>query len=168
MSFEAIRATADMAEQLADVHVRAWQATYRGVFPDEYLDNLTLEKRTKTFRRVVTASPEEFYLFRVDGQPAGMAILSPSREPGAERCHGELSAIYLLPEFCGRGVGRQAMAFCLERFRQRGYTRLYLWVLESNQRARRFCEKTGFVMDGARKEIQVGKAFPQMRYVMEM
>lgn len=168
MSFEAIRATADMAEELADVHVRAWQATYRGIFPDEYLDNLTPEKRAKTFRRVVTASPEEFYLFRVGGKAAGMAILCPAREEGAERFHGELGAIYFLPEYWGKGYGRQAIDFCFGRFRERGYRKLYLWVIENNDRARRFFVNAGFAPDGPRKEIQVGKSLTQIRYAKSL
>ena len=33
------------AEAIATVHVRSWQAAYRGQLPDEYLDGLTVEDR---------------------------------------------------------------------------------------------------------------------------
>ena len=39
-----------------------------------------------------------------------------------------------------------------------------LWVFEENIKARRFYEKCGFTLDGANKELDIGKVFTAIRY----
>ena len=39
------RATVDDAPAIAGVHVRTWQAAYRGLMPQALLDSLTFERR---------------------------------------------------------------------------------------------------------------------------
>ncbi|HUF94538.1 MAG TPA: hypothetical protein VMO52_00495 [Acidimicrobiia bacterium] len=54
------------AADLGSVHVRAWQAAYRGgLMPDEYLESLSAEQRAEMWRTA---------LLRHDD---GLAVLSP-------------------------------------------------------------------------------------------
>jgi len=46
-----------------------------------------------------------------------------------------------------------------------GYREIILWTFEENKRARYFYEKYGFVLDGAKKEMNKGKALVAVRYV---
>lgn len=48
-------AGADDVEAIAHVHVASWQAAYRGVFPDEHLDDLSTDDRGPWLGR--TAGP---------------------------------------------------------------------------------------------------------------
>lgn len=41
---------------------------------------------------------------------------------------------------------------------RKGYSSVSLWVLEENQRARRFYEKAGFDLDGASKSIEIDES----------
>ena len=41
---------------VGEVHVRAWQAAYRGVMPDEYLNGLRPEDRAEMWRRGIEAN----------------------------------------------------------------------------------------------------------------
>ena len=43
------------AERIAAIQVRAWQAAYRGVMPDAYLDELNADDRAAYWRRQVLA-----------------------------------------------------------------------------------------------------------------
>ena len=43
-------ARADDAEALATAHVRAWQAAYRGILPQDYLDAIDLDARVEQWR----------------------------------------------------------------------------------------------------------------------
>jgi len=44
-------ASEDDAARLAEVHVAAWRATYRGVMTDEYLDGLDVGRAASAWRR---------------------------------------------------------------------------------------------------------------------
>ena len=68
-----------------------------------------------------------------------------------EHGEAELQAIYLAEHRAGTGVGRALLAHAIDDLRQRGFTRAFLWVLESNTRARRFYEKAGWHADGDTK-----------------
>ena len=52
------------AAEVADVHVRSWQAAYRDLFPDDYLDGLRVEDRmahdpagTRTWPTLASCTP---------------------------------------------------------------------------------------------------------------
>jgi GNAT superfamily N-acetyltransferase len=74
----------------------------------------------------------------VDGAPAGIA-----------GCRTEwLDGLYVRPEHWGRGLGRKLHDEVLSRLRKDGSTRCHLWVLEANDRARRFYEGLGWRENG--------------------
>lgn len=47
------RATPDEAPAIADLSVRAWRAAYRGIVPDEVLDQLSVERRATGWRNAI-------------------------------------------------------------------------------------------------------------------
>ena len=57
------------------------------------------------------------------------------------------------------------MQFGLDCLKDEGYERVSLWVLEKNERARRFYEKFGFRFDGTRKELDFDGIMHEIRYV---
>lgn len=164
MNFEAKRASDDLAGEVAHILVHTWQVAYKGIMPEDYLSNISVPKRTERIRASILEGREEIYLFYLDGQPAGTAILNKYRDEQATDTDGEITAFYFLPEYWGRGCAKQAMDFCQAHLRQRGYTNIRLWVLEENARARRFYEKCGFRFDGGRNEIQIGKPLTDLCY----
>jgi len=43
----------------AEIHARSWKAAYKGIIPDEILENITVEKRQKYFEEALTEKWEE-------------------------------------------------------------------------------------------------------------
>jgi ribosomal protein S18 acetylase RimI-like enzyme len=158
---------ADVA-RLAEIHVRSWQAVYRGIFPDEFLDNLSIERRTEGWRQFIRGVDERSAALVVveEEEPLGFSRIgcaegSPSK--------GEIYAIYLDPDHWDRGLGRMLMLASEDRLRAMGFTQAELWVLEANQRARRFYEAAGWSTDGALKVEEIGGVSPtQVRYRREL
>ena len=143
------------------VLARCWRETYAGLVPASYLAQLTPESRAARFAEEIEWSPEQFYLARANGAPAGALILSP---PAAAGDAGEVQALYLLRAFQGCGGGRQLLAFAAGRLRARGCTRLVLWVLAGNRAARGFYAHMGLTPDGIRSQITLGAPLPLLRY----
>ncbi|MGP4115505.1 GNAT family N-acetyltransferase [Streptomyces sp. 4N509B] len=78
---------------------------------------------------------------------------------------GEVYALYVLPGFLGRGVGRSLMGRALDALAAAGRPRARLWVLRDNAPARRFYERAGFRADGAENVITMaGAGVPEVRY----
>jgi ribosomal protein S18 acetylase RimI-like enzyme len=96
-----------------------------------------------------------------DGEIVGFTYVGPSETAGAV----ELYAIHVVPEMVGAGLGRRLMESALGQLREIGGERAVLWVLEENERARRFYERGGWVPDGGtRVEAINGEPVPQLRY----
>ena len=94
----------------------------------------------------------------VDGDAiVGFTYLGPSEEPGV----AELSAIHVEPSLVGSGVGKLLMADALPHLGDRAV----LWVLDENDRARRFYERGGWAFDGTTRDERLGGQMThQLRY----
>src|SRR4051812_42837783 len=91
----------------------------------------------------------------------GFSYVGPSETEGA----AELYAIHVDPAVVGTGVGRLLMANALEELAAVGGERAVLWVLEDNERARRFYDRGGWSPDGeTRVEPISGEPVKQLRY----
>jgi GNAT superfamily N-acetyltransferase len=98
----------------------------------------------------------------VDGdRVVGFTYLGPDEDAGVT----QLYAIHVEPEHIGTGVGRLLMRDALDHVGDRAV----LWVLAGNERARRFYEKGGWVLDGTtRDEPMGGEMTHQLRYMREV
>ncbi len=149
------------AEGIARVHTKSWQHAYRGIFSDEYLDNLDWRARLSLWEGVIAAArPDQVLMVaRSGGAVVGFATAGPARDEDLPSGARELYAIYLDPEHWSRGIGSGLLHAVTGRHET------YLWVLEANQRARRFYEAHGFRPDGARVTTERGGVpAPELRY----
>ncbi|MFO2653297.1 GNAT family N-acetyltransferase, partial [Legionella pneumophila serogroup 1] len=55
---------------------------------------------------------------------------------------GEISAIYIHPNFWHQGFGKKLSLAALKTLKELGYTEALLWVLSDNHQARSFYEGT--------------------------
>ena len=79
--------------------------------------------------------------------------------------YGEIVSIYFLPDCIGKGYGRHLLKQCTEELNRLGFQKILLWVLEDNQRARRFYEKNGFRCSGEyRNDVIGGKPLREVLY----
>jgi len=151
---------------IAAVRIRSWQAAYRGSVPQDYLDALDVDAEiTRRQDRPLDGQ----HVAEAEGTVVGWLYVGPYRADEGEQVPGpscgEVGAIYALPEFWGRGVGRRLLAYGLGELRRLGLSPVLLWVLVANERARRLYERAGFHADGPVVGFEVGGAtLPEMRY----
>jgi GNAT superfamily N-acetyltransferase len=153
------------AMAVARVHVRSWQAAYRKLLPDEYLDGLRAEDRAQRYdfaaldplkpRTIVAAEDSSIY---------GFGTTAPSRVPDLPE-HGELCALYVDPEQWGRGIGVALMSAARTHLVELGFRSAFLWVLAGNVRAERFYRMDGWSPDGvSRTDTMWGVTVEEIRY----
>ncbi len=154
------------ADDIARVHVGSWQVAYRGQVPDEYLDAMSVDRFKAIWRDLLRRDvrDETNWVAECDGEIVGFAGAGASRDDDAETRTGEVFAVYVLANHWDTGAGaalmNEATAFLQDRF-----DRATLWVLDTNERARRFYEKGGWGPDGAKKDDDRGSfVLHEMRY----
>ncbi len=159
------------AAVIALVHVRTWQSAYRGQVPDEFLDSLSVERREEAWREWFAGEeirPNEVFVAEVDGAVVGFANVGDCRDEDADDETGELRAIYLLPDYWDTRTGVALMEAATDALRGR-FQRATLWVLDFNDRARRFYERGGWSFEGTTKDDDSrGFSLREVRYQIEL
>lgn len=146
------RAVPADARAIAEVHVRSWQAGYRGLMPDELLDGLSPADREPMWREAASgrAGAGALFVAERDGRLVGFcALAAPSRDDDAGDGVAEIGAIYVDPEAWRGGAGRALMDVAVAHLRSEGWQELTLWVLRDNQPALDFYAAHQFRPDGA-------------------
>ena len=148
MTVEVRPAGPDDASAIAGVHVRSWQAAYRGLLPDELLDRLSVTERRETWRQALAGGA--YVLVALDGGTVVgfCALAKPSRDDDAGERVAEIAAIYVDPEHWRRGIGRELMEAALADLRAERWTSVTLWLLTGNQPAHDFYAQFGLEADG--------------------
>jgi RimJ/RimL family protein N-acetyltransferase len=155
------RATVADAPAVAEVHTRSWRSAYEHVFGAERLAGIDAARRAAAWERAI-ASGEDVFVAEQDDRVVAFVSVGPSRDGEA---HGELFAVYAVPEAWGSGAGPALMRAGVEALRAAGFREAVLWVLDDNPRARRFYEREGWEPDGARKEDEfLGVRVAEVRY----
>lgn len=155
-------AIADCAA-VARVHVRSWQESFRGVVPQSFLDGMSVEKRAAAFEKRFPDADYRMFVAEAEGRGVvGFADFGEAREQ-IEGYAGELYAIYLLPEFQRRGVGRRLFNLGAEFLASRGRRSMYLLALEASP-YRTFYERLGGRVIG-RTQVEIeGVPFEELIY----
>jgi GNAT superfamily N-acetyltransferase len=151
-SFRIRRATPADAQAIAELHVRAWRAAYRGLVPDEVLDGLAVSEREWSWSELLAkADGSSFTLiaFADEGRVEGFctATVLPRRDDAGTHT-AEIAATYVDPDRWGAGIGSALLGSALEELRSDGYQEVTLWVFAANERACSFYRRFGFVPDG--------------------
>ena len=146
------RAELPDAKDIAGVQVAAWRAAYRGLLPDDVLDQLSVddsearwtERIARPWGHVLVAErPDGVVGFAACGQTEDDELDQPAR--------GEIYVIYVHPTAWRQGAGTALLDQALRHLRADGFREAVLWVLQGNQPAIAFYEAAGFVADGAAK-----------------
>ena len=163
------KATKADAHDIATVLTLSWKSAYRGIMTDDFLDNLSVEKREERINSDFEQYEGKSFFFvpEYDGNIIGNLLLSECRDED-RTCAGEIISIYLLEEFWDKGYGRKMMEYAIDIFKGMGYKELVLWVTEKNDRAVRFYKKCNFTFDGTKKEMTFGEPVTIARYVLQL
>jgi ribosomal protein S18 acetylase RimI-like enzyme len=150
-------------EGVGELHYRSRSAAYAEILSVETLERLSAESLSAWWSERWKWERETHLLTiaEEDGAMAGFTYVGPSETEGA----AELYAIHVEPDLVGSGVGRALMTNALDQLAEVGGERAVLWVLEANERARRFYDRGGWQPDGiTRFEAVNGEPVAQLRY----
>lgn len=149
-----IRALNESDDRLAvsGIYEASWKYAYRDILPREYLERIPAGQWVSG----LDLGGRTHLVMLEEGRYIGAASCCASRFPEFEGW-GEVVSLYLLPEYMGRGYGRLLLEAAVSALRDRGYEKVFLWVLEENRRARGLYERAGFRYGGTGREDVIGR-----------
>lgn len=127
------RAQLDDAAGIAKVHVDSWRTTYKGIIPDDFLNNLTYEDRTELWKRNIV-NEENYIVVAMNeiNQIIGFGTAGKKQDNNEDNT-GNLTSIYLLEDYQGEGIGKKLLKELFKHFQQLNYEKVFVEVLEENK-----------------------------------
>jgi GNAT superfamily N-acetyltransferase len=155
----------DDALAVARVHVRAWQTGYSDLLPAAYLDQLRAEERAQRYDFATQDMRKPATMVAIAGDVVrGFATTAPARHAESPE-YGELCALYVDPDWWGRGLGVALIVAARNRLAEQGYRYASLWLLAGNDRGDRFYRRDGWLPDGQHRVDQIwGITVDEIRY----
>lgn len=161
--WEVRAARVEDAAEMAQVNVQSWRETYRGLMPDEVLDDAGFVGARERFWTAIL-SEERFRAHRVavaerDGEMIGIGMAGPPEDPEAAWAV-HLYVLYVLAAEHGSGAGAALLDAVIN-----AHETAALWVADPNPRAQAFYRKHGFVADGTVNHEDVVREIRMVRAV---
>ncbi|MBT2690993.1 GNAT family N-acetyltransferase [Bacillus sp. ISL-47] len=135
------RAMLKDARVIAEVHVKSWKETYKGILDQNFLENLKVESREKLWLESLGTKRENEFVFAAEteeGKIVGFASVGPERSKRFD-ADGELYAIYLLENYQGNQIGTKLFLSGVKELSKAGFRSVLVWVLADNK-SRQFYE----------------------------
>lgn len=165
MQFTIRRATPADANEVAAVHVAAWEGSYRAIMPREEFEKRPVERRREQWQQLLSSGG---HIVLVACDPGGsIAGFAGARllVPPESRYDSYLGTLYLRPELKGRGLGVSLLKAIASELHARGARNMVLRTLRLNP-ARSFYEKLGARLVAEGEPIDAG-VFDDVVYAFE-
>lgn len=123
--------------QVQDVAKKSWNATYEGIIPFEIQEKF-LENAYNNDRMKQRLERSFLFVAEIDSNVVGFANFSPVNDEGK----AELGAIYLYPEYQGKGIGSALLQKGINELE--GVVEIYINVERDNEIGKSFYDAKGF------------------------
>ena len=169
MKIKIRKALQEDAKDYALCHIYCWQTAYKGIVPDDFLENMLVEKEKyiERYKNNLTEPGDcKYYCVIYEEKMIGfITIYKGFNENNFEV--GEIWAIYLIEEYRNKNYGKEMLKFAITELKRFDLKEISLWVFEKNIRARKFYESNNFKFDNIKREVErYGKPLTQLRYVL--
>jgi GNAT superfamily N-acetyltransferase len=162
------------AQEIARTMTSSWRVGYRGLLSDAILDLLDDTRATAQWAGWLRDGYENAGLraeIRVAtdaaGRVVGVSTFGPDRDLRDDAHRGEVWALHVAPSHWARGYGSALLRNAEDTLAAGGRRDLALWVLEGNDRGRRFYERAGWHDDDGMKPFGDSGVY-EMRYAKQV
>ena len=122
-----------------------WDQTYRGIYPDETIDNYNLEFYTSRDRQRMEEPDQHYYLFMDQNRCVGYFSFGPYHYGSYKDFQVCLNNLYILEACKGMGLGKQAFAILREYCQNHGIGKFFCGCNANNHPAIGFYRHMGGV-----------------------
>lgn len=144
------KAVVEDAALLAQTRKKVWNATYRGIYPDEMIDGYDFAVRTERDRKRIEDPNQAVYLAMDGAECVGYLCFGPYFHGDYKDFKFCLYALYFLPPYQGCGLGRKAFEITKAECLRRGYDKFFCCCHARNFKARGFYGHMGGHLGSAR------------------
>ena len=146
MSVEFRRATVDDVRTLTETRQKIWATTYRGIYPDEMIDQYDFDCHAARDVLRITDARNDVFLAWDGGRCVGYFYYGPCGYGSYRDFELCLNSLYFLPEYRRMGLGRRVFAQLKAVCRVRNIRKFFCGCSCHNAPAQAFYRKMGGVV----------------------
>ena len=120
-----------------------WEQTYRGIYPNEKLDDYNLERYTQKDRNSIEKPQNHYYLFLDGNKCVGYFSFGPYHYGSYKDFCLCLNHLYICEGYKGRGLGRTAFSMLCNYALQQGIDKFFCGCNAHNEPAKGFYKHMG-------------------------
>ena len=138
---------------VAEIKVNGWKTAYKGIIDDGYLNKLNIEEYKKIFNNYV--GDDNFVVAILNEKVVGFCRFTcdTSSLSNIDYIDCELTAIYVHPNFKGRGIGTKMFEYVVDKFSNQNKNSMILWCLTDNVKSIEFYKHMG----GEVREVKIAQ-----------
>lgn len=129
-------------DEMAELYVKSWRATYKGIIPDKILDTITLDRFSKIWKEYITKENNGIFGAFENDIFLGFGAFTPDEEIENTLY---LDSLHIKDEYKGKGVGTKIINYLKGYAREKGYKGVSVSIMSGNDRARNLYTKLGAV-----------------------
>jgi GNAT superfamily N-acetyltransferase len=125
--------TKNDCKDVARVITTSWNETYRGIVPDEFLDNLYLNEDERAERSYNRFDEKENHQYVLEVKHAVVGYLNVGKSDDKEYTNcGEIHAIYIINNYKGNGYGKEMINAGINELKSMGFDKMIIGCLVGN------------------------------------
>lgn len=131
------------AEAIGHLHALSWQRHYRGILPDQYLDQEVVDERTSVWRKRFSSPDPAMHVIKLNHREEFIGFSGFFLDQH-EALGTYIDNLHVLQEHQGKGLGHLLMKRTAASVLKLGELKvMYLHVFEANKSASSFYERIG-------------------------
>jgi L-amino acid N-acyltransferase YncA len=148
-------AVIDDAARIAEVQVRSWQESYKGIVDSAYLDAMSIGERATRWKGWLSQGPSHIVFVLEDDNSGICGFISGGIIRSDHPYDSEIYAFYLLKEVQRKGYGTRLLKRFSQQLINEGKKSMIVWVLKENPSKRAYISLYGKKID--EELITIGK-----------
>lgn len=137
------QATENDAKEVAKIIVSGWQTAYRGIISNEFLDNMSVEKMTKSWEQNIKTQDENNNICVYEDENNILGVIRFGKADNSQSENGEIHVLYVKPELKRRGIGTELVKHAKEKLTKQKYKKMEIWCAKENKPSIEFYKKMG-------------------------
>jgi len=151
--------------RIAEIGAASWRVTFKGLVPDDMLDNLDVEGSAQRWADCIERLPQNVKVFEHNQQILGWICAGPvSEKSKLKQFDGKIYGIHTDPIVPRIGAGSALLQAACESLKAQNCLEIYVLVLKQNENAIRFYQKHGAVLQGEYSVNFGGRDLPELAF----
>ena len=135
----------------------AWNEAYKGIVPDEFLEELKRNEKERTEKGLSKFNDDYTTLIlEVDNEVVGFSHYATANQERFPEC-GEIRALYIIGKYKGHGFGRKLVEESIKELKKMGFNKMIICCLRDNLPANEFYKHIGgeYLEDGIYERLNL-------------